>query len=115
LIQETISRRHRARSGISPGARISFLSFFCGRARPDIGREPDEIRWFSKGSLGGRSDDNTSTDDREKQEPVYWFVILDSAVERGDHETAAIAQRELARLGVRVAYGRPREREAARV
>jgi hypothetical protein len=40
--------------------------------------------------------------------PVWWFVRLEAAVERGDHAAAAEAQRELARLGVRVAYGRPR-------
>jgi hypothetical protein len=39
--------------------------------------------------------------------PVWWFVRLEAAVERGDHQAAARAQRELERLGVRVAYGRP--------
>jgi hypothetical protein len=49
--------------------------------------------------------------------PLWWFVRLEAAVERGDHEAAAQAQRELARLGVRVAYGRPGavEREVERV
>ena len=37
--------------------------------------------------------------------PLYWFAKLDKAVEDGDHQAAAEAQRELARLGVRVAYG----------
>jgi uncharacterized protein YPO0396 len=46
--------------------------------------------------------------------PMYWFAILDQAVERGDHDTAAQATRELERLGVRVQYGRPRQqRETA--
>lgn len=40
-------------------------------------------------------------------EPIYWFAILESAQNRGELETAAHAQRELARLGVRVRYGRP--------
>jgi hypothetical protein len=40
--------------------------------------------------------------------PIYWFAKLEKAVEQGDHEAAAEAQRELARLGVRVAYGRPK-------
>ena len=44
----------------------------------------------------------------EKDEPVYWFVLLSKAVEMGNHFAAAEAQRELRRLGVRVAYGRPR-------
>jgi len=39
--------------------------------------------------------------------PLYWFAKLEQAIEEGDHQTAATAQRELARLGVRVAYGRP--------
>jgi hypothetical protein len=39
--------------------------------------------------------------------PVYWFVRLEKAVEEGDHQAAAEAQRELSRLGVRVSYGRP--------
>jgi hypothetical protein len=38
---------------------------------------------------------------------LYWFARLEKAVEQGDHQAAAEAQRELARLGVRVAYGRP--------
>jgi hypothetical protein len=39
--------------------------------------------------------------------PLYWFAKLEKSVEDGDHQAAAEAQRELARLGVRVAYGRP--------
>jgi hypothetical protein len=39
--------------------------------------------------------------------PLYWFALLDKAVEQGDHQAAAEAQRELARLGIRVNYGRP--------
>jgi hypothetical protein len=40
-------------------------------------------------------------------EPLYWFAVLDLAVEQGDHQAAAEAQRELERLGVSVRYGRP--------
>jgi hypothetical protein len=40
--------------------------------------------------------------------------MLDRAVVRGDHAAAAKAQRELARLGVRVNYGHPRSRKAMR-
>jgi hypothetical protein len=43
--------------------------------------------------------------------PVYWFSILDQAIQQGDLELGAQAQRELERLGVHVAYklrrGRP--------
>jgi hypothetical protein len=47
--------------------------------------------------------------------PIYWFAILDRAVEEGDHAAAAKAQRELARLGVQVRYGHPpRRKEAVR-
>ncbi len=38
--------------------------------------------------------------------PLYWFARLEKAVEAGDHQAAAEAQRQLARLGVRVNYGR---------
>ena len=40
-------------------------------------------------------------------QPIYWFTILDKAVERGDHAAAAEAQRRLKQLGVSVRYGRP--------
>jgi hypothetical protein len=40
--------------------------------------------------------------------PLYWFAKLEKAVEVGDHRAAAEAQDRLARLGVRVRYGRPR-------
>ena len=50
----------------------------------------------------------TTTDDpttEAKRQPVYWFLVLENAVRSGDHDTAAEAQRELARMGVRVNYG----------
>jgi hypothetical protein len=47
-----------------------------------------------------------------RDEPLYWFLLLDRAVEEGDHAAAAAAQRELEQLGVRVRYGRPRQKEA---
>jgi hypothetical protein len=48
--------------------------------------------------------------------PLYWFARLEKAVDQGDHQVAAEAQRELARLGVRVSYGRPTadQQEASR-
>jgi hypothetical protein len=36
--------------------------------------------------------------------PTYWFVKLESAIEAGDFEAAAEAQRNLRRLGVIVNY-----------
>jgi hypothetical protein len=47
--------------------------------------------------------------------PLYWFAKLETAVEAGDHQTAAEAQRNLARLGVRVSYGRPSIRKEAAI
>jgi hypothetical protein len=38
--------------------------------------------------------------------PVYWFVILEEALDQGDLEQAARAQKELKRLGVTVTYRR---------
>jgi hypothetical protein len=47
-------------------------------------------------------------------EPLYWFAVLDRAVAEGDHQTAATAQQELARLGVDVRYRRrPQHPEVA--
>jgi hypothetical protein len=40
----------------------------------------------------------------EQDEPVYWFVLLEKAVHRGDFDEAARAKQELKRLGVSVAY-----------
>jgi hypothetical protein len=39
-----------------------------------------------------------------RQEPTYWFAILEIARERGDFQQAADAKRELRRLGVCVTY-----------
>ena len=38
--------------------------------------------------------------------PVYWFVILEEALDQGDLKQAARAQKELERLGVTVTYRR---------
>ena len=40
----------------------------------------------------------------EQDEPVYWFVLLEKAIHRGDFDAAARAKRELERLGVSVTY-----------
>ncbi len=53
---------------------------------------------------------NTAVPDDYTREPIYWFALLDKAIERGDHPAAAQAQKELERLGVNVRYGRPRNR-----
>lgn len=44
-----------------------------------------------------------------RNEPVYWFVVLESARRSGDFARAAEAQRELERLGIKVRYGRERQ------
>lgn len=36
--------------------------------------------------------------------PLWWFARLEAAIESGDYQTAARAQRELERLGVTVQY-----------
>lgn len=50
----------------------------------------------------------TATNEKTIDWPVWWFVRLEAAVERGDHQAAAEAQRELERLGVNVRYGQPK-------
>jgi hypothetical protein len=48
------------------------------------------------------------TDTRDhRDEPTYWFAVLEIARERGDFERAAEAKRQLRRLGVYVSYERP--------
>jgi len=44
-----------------------------------------------------------NTDDY-RNSPVAWFVELESALDNSNYERAAEAQRELQRLGVRVAF-----------
>ena len=41
-----------------------------------------------------------------REQPIYWFAILESAVERGEYHRAADAQHELHRLGVDVRFRR---------
>jgi uncharacterized protein YPO0396 len=52
---------------------------------------------------------NSGENQGYENKPVYWFVILDSARERNDFETAAEAERQLDRLGVKVTFRRPRQ------
>jgi hypothetical protein len=49
--------------------------------------------------------------------PIYWFAVLDCALDRGDLATAARAQKELQRLGIAVTVRRQsaRQKEARRV
>ncbi|MGE3803393.1 MAG: hypothetical protein AB7K24_01825 [Gemmataceae bacterium] len=54
-----------------------------------------------------------STTRDHRDEPTYWFALMEIAREKGDFEGAAAAKRELERLGVRVSYQRPR-REVVR-
>jgi len=46
-----------------------------------------------------------ATDRRaETDQPIYWFAILDQAIEEGDWELAARAIGELRRMGIEVTY-----------
>jgi len=40
------------------------------------------------------------------ESPVAWFCVLEQALERGNFERAANAQKELRRLGIEVRYTR---------
>lgn len=48
-----------------------------------------------------------------RQEPTYWFALLQIAREHGNFEQAAEAKRQLSRLGVLVTFARPQQAEAA--
>lgn len=47
-----------------------------------------------------------------RDQPVYWFAVLEIARERGDFDRAAEAKRQLQRLGVCVSYQQPQGRAA---
>ncbi len=46
----------------------------------------------------------SETDPEIRDSPIYWFVVLTEAKERGDFARAAEAQKELDRLGIRISY-----------
>lgn len=46
--------------------------------------------------------------ERVVDSPTAWFAVLESARQRGDHERAAEAIRQLRRLGVTVKFGKPK-------
>ena len=41
----------------------------------------------------------TASRDDYTDEPIYWFALLDKAVEQGDHEAATEAQRRARAVG----------------
>lgn len=44
-----------------------------------------------------------------QDEPIYWFAILEKALDAGNLQEAALAQRELARLGYTLRYRHTKE------
>jgi hypothetical protein len=58
----------------------------------------------------------TDRTEETRDEPVFWFVLWESAIERGDYTGAANAASELRRLGIRVTWANPaKESEVAHV
>ena len=55
--------------------------------------------------------ENTTQDYRDQ--PTYWFAILDIACERGNFDRAEEAQRQLKRLGVKVSFASLRTQRTA--
>jgi hypothetical protein len=51
--------------------------------------------------------------DQDRDDPTVWLLLLERGRRTCDFELAARAMRELARLGIRVTYGRPK-REGSR-
>jgi hypothetical protein len=69
--------------------------------------------------VGGPRMPNSSTDPvqprpREYDQPVFWFVLLERALDAGDLAAAAHAQQEMARLGYVVKPPRRRRLAYAR-
>src|ERR1051325_5706438 len=80
--------------------------FFFSRLSPRqlnfrLSRLRDIFTYPAKNATGDRAMNNP-----EKDEPVYWFVLLEKAVHHGDFVAAARAVRELKRLGISVKYRR---------
>jgi hypothetical protein len=55
----------------------------------------------------------TEQDPEIRDSTVYWFFLLENALEHGDYDLAAQADAELQRLGVRVRHTHRRGREEA--
>ena len=53
----------------------------------------------------------TNNGRNHRDQPTYWFAVLEIAREQGDFEGAAEAKRQLQRLGVCVSYERPQPRK----
>lgn len=53
---------------------------------------------------------STDRTEETRDEPVYWFVLWESAVERGDYTETANAATELHHLGTRVTWANPRRK-----
>jgi hypothetical protein len=49
-----------------------------------------------------------------RDEPTYWFAILEIARSRGDSERIEEATRQLRRLGICISYEQPQASEAIR-
>ena len=54
----------------------------------------------------------TANDRKHTDEPVYWFVKLELALDEGDLQAAAECQRRLAALGVHILYTRQKQQNA---
>ncbi len=52
--------------------------------------------------------------ERERDDPVVWLLLLERGRRTGDFELAARAKRELARLGIRLIYDRPKKKVTTR-
>jgi len=46
----------------------------------------------------------------DRDDPIVWLLLLERGRRTGDFQLAARAKRELERLGIRVSYRRPKEK-----
>jgi hypothetical protein len=53
----------------------------------------------------------TSLQEKPQDEPVYWFILWESAIERGDYRQAEQAALELRKRGVRVSWTNPAKQD----
>jgi len=58
--------------------------------------------------------ESKTVNERERDDPVVWLLLLERGRRTGDFELAARAKRELARLGIRLIYDRPKKKVTTR-
>jgi hypothetical protein len=93
---------------------------FCWTLNFFLPAFPRRKSLFSWTLAGHSAPANMASEVNHTDQPIFWFVLLNDAIDRGDWKSAAHAQQELERLGIHVRHTRrskltPARPEAANV